>query len=75
MRKSISVSESMINESGIKKKCVLVEKLLKELNTMSRKVSLIKADDEMGDADPSKLGRLDELALSLENTINLLAKL
>lgn len=70
MRKVISV-----NEGAVKKQCIFVEKLLKELNTKSRKISLLKSDDEMGDADSSKVGQLDQLALALENAINILAKL
>lgn len=69
-RKSISV-----NESKVSKSCVFIEKLLKELNTKSKKISLIKADDEMGDVDSSKIASLDELAMSLEKSINILSKL
>lgn len=70
MRKSISV-----NESKVTKSCNLVKKLMKELNTLSKKVDLLSADDEMGDADKSKVATLDELATSLETSINILSKL
>ena len=69
-RKSISV-----NESKITKSCNLIEKMLKELNTKSKKISLLKADDEFGDADASKLSLLDELAESLDNAIGIISKL
>jgi hypothetical protein len=48
---------------------------MKELNTLSKKVDLLSADDEMGDADKSKVATLDELATSLETSINILSKL
>ena len=71
MRKSISV-----NESRISKSCTLVEKLLKELNTMAgRKISLIKSDDEMGDVDKSKLAGLDDLAVTLDEAIKILSEI
>ena len=69
-RKSISV-----NESKMTKSCNLIEKMLKELNTKSKKISLLKADDEMGDADMSKIALLDELADSLDNAISIISKL
>lgn len=72
MRKSIST----INESKITKYCNLAEKMIKDLNTTaSNKLRLIKADDEMGDIDNSKLGKLDDFIQSLDNTISLLSKL
>lgn len=71
MRKCISVTESTYS-----KNCDRIEKMLKELNTMAEnKMRLLKADDEMGDADKSKIGKLDDLAMSLDKTIGILSKI
>ena len=76
MRKVIEASKKL--DPGVKrykKACESVEKLLNELNARSRKITLLKGDVDMGDADVSKIGGLDELAFALENAINILAKI
>ena len=76
MRKVIEASKKIDSDvERYRKMCEYVEKLLKELNMRSRKITLLKGDVPMGDANVSKIGRLDDLALALENAINILAKI
>lgn len=76
-RKSISVYESSVNEatSKVLKKCVLIEKMLKELNTKARKIETVKNDADFGDNVEDKFGQLDDISVALEQVINLISKL
>ena len=76
MRKIIEASKKLDPDvKRYKRICELVEGLIKELNTRSRKIAILKSGVVMDDADTSKIGVLDELALTLENAINILAKI
>lgn len=77
-RKVIPVFEGTVNEAASKvaKKCDTIEKMLKELNTRSKKISTIKDEEKSGLGDWSeKFGELDEISLDLENLINRISKL
>lgn len=69
MRKSISI----VNESKITNYCTRADKLLKDINNAAEnKLRLIRADDEMGDIDKTKLGKLDDFILSLDKALKAL---
>ena len=77
MRKLISTNEAKVDSKGkeLKKACITAEKQLEQLNKLSRKIKTYKDDVEFGDYDSSKIGKLNDFNLVLEELINMLSKM